>query len=124
MVRPQTDDPALRWSAILQFYAEAATTPGRAFLSPMISLAEWIATQPWARELYPFTSHDALCVSLSADDDGVQPFAAFEIQLDGQLACELWSGLNRRHRMYRYPMADARRAIANTVQSLMVVAAK
>ena len=58
-------NPAERWNAIRDWYDDfASSDPAWEHLRPMVDLAAWVAQQPWAESLYPFTSHQWLCVKL------------------------------------------------------------
>src|SRR4051794_16787924 len=91
-------EPSMRWSAIVDFYADLAGHPGWEYVAPMVDFARWAASRPSAVVLYPYTSHQWLCVALRAGYRPDEPFVAAGVRPDGLFQCELWGRVgHRRH---------------------------
>jgi len=80
-------EPMERWRAVSDWYAAFASEQHWEFLAPMVSLTEWIGSQPFAAALYPHTSHEHLCVQLRPGYLPDEPFIFACVRSDGQFEC-------------------------------------
>jgi hypothetical protein len=55
------------WREIADFYRAVAGRPGWEHLAPMVTLVDWLSGHKSVDGLYPFTSHEQLCLSTSDD---------------------------------------------------------
>ena len=59
----------------------------------MTGLTAWVAKQPFAAPLYPFTSHEWLCVGLHTGYKPERPFFSCGVGAGGQFRCSLWAAV-------------------------------
>jgi hypothetical protein len=85
-------DPTERWRSVSDWYAEFAALQGWEFLAPMVGFARWVGSQPFAAALYPFTSHEHLCIRLRPGYFPDEPLIFALARPDGQFECGIRDG--------------------------------
>lgn len=115
----EASDSADDWDYVLQFYRQISLKQNLAFVAPMVSLVTWIREQPWSGGLYPSTSLVSLCLSLHPG--GYQPFASFDVQVDGYFLCQLWAAIGKLHSQQKCPLSEAQEAICSAIRSLALL---
>jgi hypothetical protein len=103
-------DPVRRWRAISDWYAELAAMPYWEFQAPMVELTLWVAEQPFAAPLFPYTSHQWLCVGLHPGYRPGLPFFSCGVRNDGQFEFKLWAEVGRSRGKKVVPLEQAREA--------------
>lgn len=97
-----TSAPASLWQDMPSFYAEIIEKFG-ANLQPMVALVERIAASPWAQQLYPSTSMEAL---------GLSKFASYEERVASR---SVWFEYVENIEMFRVTFQEVGRRPASTV---------
>lgn len=119
----ENTDAVQRWRSISELYAELAAMPHWEFQAPMVELTAWVAEQTFAVSLFPFTSHEWLCVGLHAGYDPDRPLFACVVQADGLFNYELRDAVGHRRRKLVVPFGKARKVFVEFVGLLQGLAA-
>ena len=121
-MRADDENPKARWESISDWYLEFATNQGWEFTRPMAELTTWVAHQEWAASVFPFTSHESLCVKVKPGYDPDTPFFSCQPRRDGQFEFELWAAVGRSLERRVFPVSEVQSAFANFVRRLENIA--
>src|SRR5579859_2631348 len=87
---------AREWPDVLRFYDELCSMHGWTFCRPLETLVKWASNQSWSGQLFPFTSHEILCVELVPGYNPDLPFFSTAVDGSGQFTFELWMRVGER----------------------------
>jgi hypothetical protein len=118
-VKAQDHDPIRRWKAVSDWYAEFSAMHGWEFLSPMVELATWVGSQPFASQLFPGTSHEWLCVELSSEYNLDMPSFSCVTTPDGKFECRYFSRATHSHCREQCPLEWSQKLFAACVEQLL-----
>jgi hypothetical protein len=92
------------WSEIADFYRAVSRRAGWAHLTPMLTLVEWLGSHASVEGLHPFTSHEQLCLSTTADRSAYLrlPFVTIVSTPEGEYLVTFAARPTSRVRMKRF----------------------
>ena len=109
------------WSEIADFYRAVSKRTEWTHLSPMLPLVEWLSAHATVEGLFPFTSHEQLCLSSTSDRTEYLrlPFVTIVSTPEGEYLVTFSARPTSRVRMKRFiPQEHAQRDIPPLVALL------
>ena len=94
------------WEEIGTAYADLATHVGFEYQKTMVAIAGSLANHAFGARLFPFMSHESLCIALHEHYDPQLPFFSVTLKPDGVLEFALWRAVGDLAESTRHTVAD------------------